>query len=76
LIPTPEFCVPAGGVGNEPDVRRPPEWTRGHAPGAVLMIVGIGLLWRHADTRVAFYGLLVVAPIELVVLVVTAGPLH
>jgi 4-hydroxybenzoate polyprenyltransferase len=43
---------------------------------ALLLAVGVPALWRAADTRLPFYGLLALAPIQLLVLVVTARPLH
>jgi 4-hydroxybenzoate polyprenyltransferase len=48
----------------------------GVAVTALLLLIGTPVLWRHADTRMPFYGLLAVAPIDLLVLVVTARPLH
>jgi hypothetical protein len=38
--------------------------------------VGVPALWRTAGTRLPFYGLLALAPIQLLVLVVTARPLY
>lgn len=43
---------------------------------AALLVTGIPLLWRRADSRAPFYGVLLVAPVELVALVLTARPLH
>ncbi|HVU93197.1 MAG TPA: UbiA family prenyltransferase [Jatrophihabitans sp.] len=57
---------PAGGP-------RPIAWA-GAALTAALLVVGVPLFWRRADDRTAFYGLLVVAPVQLLVLVVTARP--
>ena len=42
----------------------------------VLLLVGVPLLWRVADTRLPFYGLLAVVAILLLTLVLTAHPLY
>jgi hypothetical protein len=38
--------------------------------------VGTVAVWPFACTRRPFYGVLLIAPIQLLVLVVTAHPLH
>ena len=54
---------------------RPVAWV-GAALTAVLIGGGVALMWPHADTRRPFYWLLVVAPVEVLVLVITAQPFH
>jgi 4-hydroxybenzoate polyprenyltransferase len=46
----------------------------GAAVTAALLAIGLPLFWRRADDRTAFYGLLVLAPVQLIVLVATARP--
>jgi 4-hydroxybenzoate polyprenyltransferase len=58
-----------------PGPPRPVAWI-GAATNVLLLAVGVPLLWRHAGTRAPFYGLLVVAPFEVLVLVITSRPLH
>lgn len=41
-----------------------------------LIAIGMPLLWRRTDTRQTFYGLLVLAPVQFVVLLITSAPLH
>jgi 4-hydroxybenzoate polyprenyltransferase len=48
----------------------------GLAVTVLLLVVGVPLLWSRTHTRQTFYGLLVVAPIQFFVLVITAAPLH
>lgn len=50
-------------------------WT-GLAVTVVLVAVGVPLLWRRADTRRPFYWLLAVAPVQIIVLVITARPFY
>jgi hypothetical protein len=43
---------------------------------AALLLGGIPTLWRRAESRAPFYGVLLIAPIVLIVMVLTARPLH
>lgn len=48
----------------------------GLAVTVALVAVGVPVLWTRTHTRQTFYGLLIVAPVQFLVLVVTAAPLH
>lgn len=43
---------------------------------AALLLGGVPTLWRRAESRAPFYGVLLIAPIVLIVMVLTARPLH
>jgi 4-hydroxybenzoate polyprenyltransferase len=58
-----------------PGSPRPIAWV-GAAATAILLVVGTVAVWPFARTRRPFYGVLLIAPIQLLVLVVTAHPLH
>jgi 4-hydroxybenzoate polyprenyltransferase len=58
-----------------PGAPRPLGWFAA-AWTAALLAVGVPLLWRRAGTRWPFYGMLLVAPVQLLAVVVTARPLH
>lgn len=48
----------------------------GAALTAGILVLGGAALWRRAWTRLPFYVLLLVVPVQLIVLAVTARPLH
>lgn len=48
----------------------------GGVVAAVLTVAGVPLYWRRASTRQPFFGLLVVAAVEMLAVVFTAHPLH
>lgn len=60
--------APAGGA------------TAGALAGAaiawLLIALELPLMWPRADTRLPFYGMLVIAPVEALTLALTAHPLH
>jgi 4-hydroxybenzoate polyprenyltransferase len=61
-------------------------WAPAGSPGAVgwfgaawtllAVVAGVPVLWRHAGTRRPFYWLMAVAPVDLLVIVANARPLH
>jgi 4-hydroxybenzoate polyprenyltransferase len=71
LLATGDALVTTGPPGPP----HPVAWV-GAALTAALLIIGVPVLWRRADERTPFYGMLLVAPIQLLVLVLTARPLH
>lgn len=48
----------------------------GLAVTLALLAIGVPLLWNRTEGRAPFYALLLVAPVQLIVLVLTARPLH